>query len=591
MKTILLFFTFFISSLFQFTEAQSLSAFYKVTGKEHVVDIEKATSETIKLESLNDETIDLKFSMKVPSATSEATKMIFSLGNNQTVDFIISFINGGSGEFKVTGQPNENNYFLDYENYDETEEFNNISFSLRIAKDNIRVFLSGEMGGSYPSKKFPIDSRDITIKMETAGKATLTTSVDTEHLHSLSSFSDNGLKIRQTPDLRGKQVGSIPFGEKIYVLENLDKNDIYDSWSANTQGDLKVGNVSSRMIKVLYNDKIGYSYGGFLMPFERLDKSDTKAISLQGWSLETIDAEEVHYQKQLALQKIIIEFPNGKYADMDVSQRKLLLAKLFLGAFTMEQLNVLCQENKAVSTERYSEDFIEVYNFEVENNAIIKLEYRKTRKGFFNKVDEISTRYVNASQLNMRSSIDPKSDIITKIPMGAKVTTLNSSSDYMVLGGIRGKMTRIKYKDQEGFVFDAYLSGGKLFPKSTATSFELEKQFKIMVESRGFSEWEHRNGNIYEPSGQSIIVSSRDKFQAIKTLREFYPLINELKFTWNKAKKDYDITTNKRQVSIEKVGEKWLIYKEIEIGTMIISVETLADNIQIVTFFIEEIGC
>ncbi len=591
MKTILLFLTLFTSSLFQFADAQSLSNFYNVSNKEHVINITEATNKTIKLESINEETIDIKFLMKVPTATSEGTKITFSLGTNQTVDFIVPFSRAGSGELQVAGKTFYGNSFLHYGDYDETGLFTTFFVDLRIAKDNVRAFLVGEMGGSYPSEKFSIDNHDITIKIETTGKAELTIGVNTAHLHDLNCFSDNGLKIRQTPDLKGKQVGSIPFGEKVYVLDNLDRDDFYNGWSANTQGNLKVGDVSSKMIKVLHGDKIGYAYGGFLMPFERLDKKNKKAIGIQGWSTEGLQAEEVYYEKELALQKMIIMF-DGKYGNMDVSQQKFLLTRLFPNAFTMAKLSEWCEVNKEVNFELNEGNFTGFYNLFFEKNQLIELSYKKIRKGFIQKIATPSSAYVVASQLNMRSSTDPKSDIVTKIPMGGKVAVLKGkASDFMVIGGVRGKMTPVKYNNQEGYVFDAYLSPTPLLPKTSVKPYDLTKTFNTIIEKRGFDQWEHNRDENYEWAARSMIIPSRDKFQAIKTLREFHPLVNDLKFRWNESTNDYDITTDQESISIQKTHTGWMIYKEIEDGSIVISVETLDDNLQKITIYFEGLGC
>lgn len=592
MKTILIILTLFTCSLCQFVNAQSLSNFYNVPNKIYT-NTTKATSQTIKLETISDETIDIKFKMTVPKGNETGTAFNIKLGNNETMEFDIPF--GGAHQETASSNGEQIEYLvylrMDYNEMEQETSETIAYFTLRVAKNNVRTILYGEMSSSILSEKYPIDSRDITINMIGKSAAKLEVSVDIEYLHSLSCFSDNGLKIRQDADLNSKQIGSIPFGKKAYILEGLDKEYLYDAWETETKGDLKVGDVSSRMIKVLYDDNIGYAYGGFLMPYTQITDKDKNEISINGWKTHFSTADEVYHNKALALKKAHFDFEDIHHGNMDVSQRKLLLTKLFPQAFTMDKLNELCQANKSKMIEVKQGNYTENYDLTITDNQLVSVDYKKTRNGFLEEIASHSNAYVTASQLNMRSSINPKSDIITKIPIGKKVTILDSQSDFMVIGGLRGKMIKIKYNNQEGYVFDAYLAPVPLAPKVSTSVYKLTESFNKIVVERGFDQWEYRDGNNYEWSSRWMIVPSRDKFQALKVLRQLYPAINDLKFTWNEAKKDYDISSPQNILAVDKYNNKWFISHSEENGDLIISVETIEDNLQKITIFFQELGC
>jgi len=378
------------------------------------------------------------------------------------------------------------------------------------------------------------------------------------------------------------------------VIDDLDVDHLYDSWVANTQGDLKVGDISSRMVHVMYGDKVGFAYGGFLFPFERVDKNNKNtAANLQGWDVNRLEIEEVFHKGQLIYKIAKIDFRDEIVGSMDPTQRKLLLTKLFPEELTMAQLNEFSKKTetnllkigKGLDTEFYK----------IRSNSdlgILSFEYKRIQKGFLEKIKTPTVGYITASQLNMRKSINPKSEIITKIPIGNMVEILNEQSDFIVIGGAHGRMTKVQYKDQEGYVFDAYLSPTPLLPSAgNIPYYDLDKAYKAIIDRPDFSDWKHNYSQNWMGE-YYMIVPSRDKFQALKSLRQFYPLINDLDFKWDDAKQDYNISSSNREISIRKEedGSVW-ISKYYDEGGINISINKIKNHLYKVSISYEEPGC
>ena len=61
----------------------------------------------------------------------------------------------------------------------------------------------------------------------------------------------SGLNLRESPDLNGKVVAKVPFGQKVKFLED-------------TGQELTVGNLSGHWTKVQYQGKVGYLFDAYL---------------------------------------------------------------------------------------------------------------------------------------------------------------------------------------------------------------------------------------------------------------------------------------------------------------------------------------
>ena len=75
---------------------------------------------------------------------------------------------------------------------------------------------------------------------------------------------------------------------------------------------------------------------------------------------------------------------------------------------------------------------------------------------------DISQYYVFASSgLNMRKTSDPKSDVVFKVPYGSTVKVVENTergADDMVIENLNGQMLLLQYNDQQGYMFDGFLS-------------------------------------------------------------------------------------------------------------------------------------
>lgn len=63
----------------------------------------------------------------------------------------------------------------------------------------------------------------------------------------------------------------------------------------------------------------------------------------------------------------------------------------------------------------------------------------------------------SSATLNMRSEASLESEIVIRIPTGSKVSILYFDERQLFLDGAMGQWCRIKYADQEGWVWGNYL--------------------------------------------------------------------------------------------------------------------------------------
>ncbi len=611
MKTTLVILFLFFTGLFQSALAQDLSLFYQPSDKNADYKYDKklgyqltsksSNSGEMVFEPANNATIDLEFTVTSERQYGEGTVFTVSFGDSKTIDFVLPFGNSNREYIQINGKkPEYSPYFIT--NYASNNDGNNssLSFTLRIAQNNIQTFQQeGIEGYMLGNDVLPIDSRILKIKAVSEGKSSIDVKVATQFIASLSSMAYDGLNIRKSADLNSTTIGSIPYGEKVYALDGLDGDEV-NFFLASTEGNLKVGNLSSKMVKVLYKDKIGYAYGGYLLPINRVEAAEKETENhFEGWLPSFEISNEVFLNKQLVIKNISINFDDYYYTKMDVSQRALLLTRLFPNVLSEEKIKPLLHQNKKHTIEISKDGFIEKCVLSVEGSRITHVEYEKARDGFFAALASNKKAYIVASELNMRASSDPKSSIITKIPFGASVSiTSNSESPFLVIGGIRGKMTKIKYNNQEGYVFDAYLSPTQPLPAKKDFKQNPSLTFNNILKERGFAEWQHHtNKSINKDDGryQWMVVPSRDKFQAIKTLSQLCPFINDISFSWNEKTQSYDlISKDMGKLGFGMMGNQWYITyitDESDYAAILIMVETISENLQKVSVTIEEMGC
>lgn len=78
---------------------------------------------------------------------------------------------------------------------------------------------------------------------------------------------------------------------------------------------------------------------------------------------------------------------------------------------------------------------------------------------------------VIASSLRLRAEPDAQAEVLTTIPNGAFVTHISSfqSGKLLIVNGLKGYWMKVRYQEQEGFVFSAYLSGKYVLLNEGAT--------------------------------------------------------------------------------------------------------------------------
>lgn len=581
---------------FQSVAAQDFSAFYQaIEGSakakyNNKTGGEFASKDDLVFQPLTESTLDVRFEMTCLRKEADNAVVYIRVGNEQQAEFGISFNDGITTQ--VNGEMLETyGYVVNYLEAEGAEKLER-HFVLRITKDMVKPFSYGEMGSNNLTDEYETDSPNIHIRTVSSGKIGVKLAIETEFMAPLSVFAKSGLKLRETADLEGKTLTTIPYGTEIYVIDSLDAHlPLYDFSFVETKGDLKVGDMSSKMLKVLYDNKIGYVYGGYLLPFRQIKSTDAKKEGdFNNWTGHWgMIAEAAFYQKRLQFKKGIINFEDYPFQSMDVSQWKYLLTEFFPNALTTDKIDALLKENKIHILKIKNGDYEENFEIAVDKNQLQKVVYTKTLNGLLEKLTTNKNGYVVADNLNMRQSADASSEVITKIPFGTLISIVDNSAAFSIIGGVRGKMVKVKYNGKEGYVFDAYLSPAQ--PLELKKGSNAIASFDAIMKAKSDTEWKHNGFGWMDD--EWMIIPSRDKFQALKTLRKLCPELNDLSLKWNETTKDYDVESTSDRISIYEYEGQWTIsiHDPKEDITTIITIETVTDNMQKVIVFKEEIGC
>lgn len=596
MRTKLILLLIILVGSFESIAAQDFSAFYQAiegSAKAKYNDktgCEFSSKDDLVFKPLTESALDIRFEMTCLQKDADDATVYIRVGNEQQVEFGVSFNNGLTT--KVNGEMVETyGYVVNYLEEEGSEKLER-HFVLRITKDMVRPFSYGEMSSSNINDEYKTDNPNIHIHTVSTGKIGVKLAIETAFMTPLSVFAKSGLKLRETANLEGKTLATIPYGTEIRVLENLDAPlPLYDFSMAETKGDLKVGDISSKMLKILYENKIGYVYGGYLLPFRQIKTNEAnKEGDFNNWTGHWgMIAEAAFYQQKLGYKKGSIYFEDYPFQTMDVSQWKYLLVEFFPNALTTSKIDDLLKENKTHILKIKNGDYEEKFEITVEKNQLQKVIYSKSLNGLLDKLTANKNGYVVADNLNMRQSADASSNVITKIPFGELVSIVDNSTDFSIIGGVHGKMVKIKYNGKEGYVFDAYLS--PIQPLELKKGSNAIASFDAILKAKNDAEWQHNGFGWMD--NQWMIIPSRDKFQALKTLRKLCPELNDLSLKWNENTKDYDVESTREGISIDEYEGQWTIsiYNEKEDITTIITIETLAENVQKVIVFMEVLGC
>jgi uncharacterized protein YgiM (DUF1202 family) len=574
------------------------------------------TKGNISYKSLNEEVIDLEVFWTFDKKNADSDDIVsLTFGQDKAITLQYQLADGKC--FIIQNEKSiEVNFINGYSSEGNLEQH---SLMFRITPSYLQIMQTGELGGNYFLKPLHFDNRNFELKAQAKSPIDVKVSFLEYHFPKLNCIAKSNLSIRESNSLSSKKIGSIPYGEPVIVLNKTAKPEGFSQMSyhdvVDTKGDLKVEDLTSKMIKILYKGQIGYAYGGYLLPLRKHTAEDGKHVpNLNNWTNEFIVFDQIYDKDFAVIKKIKIDFRLKPWQGLTASQRGLVLKTLFpnLKMFQSDHYKTLITGKNYFSGDeedlfpvRYAdykhEEYIEnemdeeltVGTFHFNKNEPIVFEYEEVSIYLVKKLEAI-TAYVTASSLNMRQTSDPKSKVISKIPFGEKVEKqYQPDENILTIGGVRGIMQKIKYGKQTGYIFDAYLSPIQP-PKRKMNSFDLNQVIQKSTQVQHFSD----NGQgrdfckIPHYSPQWIIVSTRDKHQIIKTFRKAFPNLELLKFNWDEAKQDYIISTNSNKILVHQTSTSWCIIfgGESDYERTIIIIEILDDNIQKITVTEEFMG-
>ena len=439
--------TFFIFSFLLFSCAVNaqLSAFYSTNtnasfNERTGYNVLKAdeTKGNISYKSLNEEVIDLEVVWTFDKKNAVPNDIVsLTFGQEKVVTLQYRIADG-----KCFIIQNETSIEVDFINgYSSEGHLEQHSLTFRITPNHLQIMKTGELGGIYFLKPLPFDNRDFELTAQASSPIDVNVRFLEYNSPKLSCVAKSNLSIRESNNLSSKKTGSIPYGEPVIVLNKTTKSEGFSQSSyydvVDTKGDLKVEDLTSKMIKILYNGQIGYAYGGYLLPLRKYTAEDGKhALNLNNWTSEAITFDQIYDKETLGFKNIKIDFRQESWQGLTASQKGLVLKTLFpnLKMFQDDNYkNIITAKTYFSGDEedlfpiRYGEykheEYIEneideeltVGTFHFNKNEPIVFEYKEVNTYSTKKIIA-KTAYITASSLNMRQTSDPKSKVISKIP-------------------------------------------------------------------------------------------------------------------------------------------------------------------------------
>ena len=334
----------------QTTIAQDLSTFYKYQGDKNdynedvgfPLTTEDKNEVTIHFEPTNNEPVDLLLTMAFKEEVFEETEFYLNIGFHAPIK--IDMKAGSSpkvyseNELIYTGNRSQRYGFGDI-------PFDMFDIVLRIEDGYVRIIPRAEMSEDGMSQRFKIDSKKISITAISPKPTFIKPEFYKDYTEGFTALARQGLEIHKKSTINSDYYETIPFGEPVFILDHLDKDYLeLASGKFNLKGDLRIGYLSSRMVKVLYKDEIGYVYGGFLAPMMKIDYDDFSEydVDFNGWNIYSVASEAVFEGERLSGWKGTIDFENEFWTSLiDDSQRGLIASILFPQFLNAENINEL----------------------------------------------------------------------------------------------------------------------------------------------------------------------------------------------------------------------------------------------------------
>lgn len=493
--------------------------------------------------------------------------------------------------------------YLDYFRDEEGMEVYRIRF--RYLKGEIYTVAIGEIDGEYLRKIGDADNFNLTMTALTAHDVVVSYNVSPLDMPRMTVFASGGLRMRQSPDLNSKTLALIPDGTTVMVADEETMSDIYFEESPSTRGTLAVGDLQSKMMPVFHEGQLGYVYGGFLFPVLKEESADfgmhwynsyfswfcfDRQISTQTPS----GVDPIIYQRRFS-----IDFTHKAAAGMDPTQRAYLLTRLFPEVWDRDALYQIINNptdvsgvkrdgtiaQYKISERKRMADQMGIYTLYFDKGAPVQLDFVGDQSR--NLPPFTVVRYVTASTLNMRSTLDTKSPVQMQIPFGAAVKRLNRPEGALqVIGGVQGRMVWVSYEGQEGTVFDAFLS--PIAPSQVHEDYLEASPDWLVAYSHRSKMLSAFDTEVY--TGIGSVYAARDIHQLLKTFRGQFPMLEDVSIQYNPATTDYTIRSNTRKAAYERAGNYHFV-KLDAMMTPVIIIEELGDGLWFVTISTLEGGC
>ena len=262
------------------------------------------------------------------------------------------------------------------------------------------------------------------------------TPIQIQKLYEVQVSSSRNLNLRVTSNPKSGVITSIPRTKKMSVLDDSEPI-------------IKLGGQKGKMLKVSYNNYVGYVFSAYTSKVPGTESSKEKIIK-EEVSPINFEAEKIPTQTKKDIKKDQRDSVEIKHEEVDSSEQKELETK-----------SIEVEKAPSKPTKVKEQEKEEVKEIEAEIQPAIIEETTPIAEEEVKEVTNImDTLYIakitSGSSLNLRSSKEPNSKVVKKLPSLSDVAVLQESSEKLYIAGKEGYMLKVTDGDAVGYIYSPY---------------------------------------------------------------------------------------------------------------------------------------
>jgi uncharacterized protein YgiM (DUF1202 family) len=265
-----------------------------------------------------------------------------------------------------------------------------------------------------------------------------------EALYQVEIKTNKSLNLRMTNQSKSIVLDQIPSGTIVNVIDNKGTS-------------IRLAGKEGIMIKVAYNNKVGYIFSGLTSKVEA--KKEPLSQEEIEQKVEDLRAFEKEQEEQIK---------SG-----EINSDTAFLAKINVSALYMRASN---SSKSSVIAAIKKNEVVAILDLSFNKKEAGQRPGKMIKAGFDGKIGYISSIYIehytpinindyevinqsivkSDNNLNMRSSASSTSNVITSLAPNTKIYVLDDNGETIKVGNISGKMIKVIAGDKIGYVFSGF---------------------------------------------------------------------------------------------------------------------------------------